>query len=47
MTKRRILVPLVLIVLVAIGSVVTTVATDSKPQLGLDLQGGFSVGLQA
>ena len=47
MTKRALLTPLVLIVLVAIIGVGTAVATNSSPTLGLDLQGGFSVVLQA
>ncbi|HRW38277.1 MAG TPA: protein translocase subunit SecD [Aquihabitans sp.] len=46
-SPRSLLVPLVLIVLASLGSVLTAVLTDSSPTLGLDLQGGFSVVLQA
>jgi len=46
-TRRKLLVPLVLMVLVAIVGLGTAVATDTDPTLGLDLQGGFSVVLQA
>jgi preprotein translocase subunit SecD len=45
--RRRGLFPLVFIVLVALGSVTWTFATDTSPQLGLDLQGGASVVLAA
>ncbi len=45
--RRSIATPLLLIVIVSLGSVAATVAADNKPQLGLDLQGGFSVVLQA
>ena len=31
---------------VAVGGVILTLVTDTKPQLGLDLQGGASVTLQ-
>ncbi len=47
MTRRKLLVPLVLMVLLAIVGLGTAVATDTDPTLGLDLQGGFSVVLQA
>ena len=45
--RRHIATPLILIVLVSLGSVAATIAAGNKPQLGLDLQGGFSVVLQA
>jgi len=41
------IVPLFLIVFASLGSVMTAVLTDTSPTLGLDLQGGFSVVLQA
>ncbi len=47
MRTRRQAVPLVLIVLVAVVGVGFTVAAGRSPQLGLDLQGGFSVVLSA
>ena len=47
MTKRNLLIPLVLMVLLALVAVGASTATDTKPILGLDLQGGFSVVLQA
>ncbi|MCU1455766.1 MAG: Protein translocase subunit SecD [Acidimicrobiales bacterium] len=47
MKRRSILLPLVLIVLVALGSIAGVVGSGKKPLLGLDLQGGFSVVLQA
>ena len=47
MKRSRLLLSIVLIVLVALGGVAWTIATSTKPQLGLDLQGGFSVVLQA
>jgi len=45
--RRSIATPLLLIVVASLGSVIATIAADNKPQLGLDLQGGFSVVLQA
>jgi len=45
--RRRGLLPLIVIVLVAVGALIGTVAADNTPQLGLDLQGGFSVVLTA
>lgn len=45
--RRRGLLPLVFIVLVAVGAVAATIVTDTTPQLGLDLQGGASVVLEA
>ena len=47
MKRSRLLLPIVVIVLIAVAGVTWTVATSTKPQLGLDLQGGFSVVLQA
>lgn len=44
---RKLVLSVVLIVLVSLGSVVTAVVSNSSPTLGLDLQGGFSVVLQA
>ncbi|MBX3285496.1 MAG: protein translocase subunit SecD [Actinobacteria bacterium] len=47
MTRRRLLVPLIFMVAAAVSSLLIVVITDTKPTLGLDLQGGFSVVLQA
>ena len=47
MTRRQLLIPLILVVLVSLGAVLASVATNTSPVLGLDLQGGFSVVLQA
>ncbi|MGI8709583.1 MAG: protein translocase subunit SecD, partial [Acidimicrobiales bacterium] len=47
MTRRNLLVPLVLVVLAALAAVLGATLTSTKPVLGLDLQGGFSVVLQA
>src|SRR5688572_12290961 len=44
--RRKKLTPLVLIVLTAAISLGACLASDSSPQLGLDLQGGVSVVLQ-
>lgn len=44
--KRKPLLPLVFIVALAAVGVITTLATNSRPLLGLDLQGGASVVLQ-
>lgn len=44
--RRKKLTPLLLIVAAAVASLTGTLATDSSPQLGLDLQGGISVVLQ-
>lgn len=44
--RRKQLTPLVFIVLLAAVSLGTVLATDTSPQLGLDLQGGVSVVLQ-
>jgi preprotein translocase subunit SecD len=46
MKRRGLIVSLVAIVTVAVGGVILTIVTDTKPQLGLDLQGGASVTLQ-
>ena len=45
--KRRGLLPLITIVLVAVVALGATLASNNSPQLGLDLQGGFSVVLTA
>ena len=47
MTKRSLLTSLIAMVIIAVAGVGTAVATSSAPTLGLDLQGGFSVVLQA
>ncbi len=44
--RRKQLTPLIFIVLAAAGSLAAVLATDTSPQLGLDLQGGVSVVLQ-
>jgi preprotein translocase subunit SecD len=41
--RRRILVPLVLILIAAFGGLAATLVGDNSPELGLDLQGGVSV----
>jgi preprotein translocase subunit SecD len=41
--RRKILVPLVLILVVAYGGLVATLVSGNSPELGLDLQGGVSV----
>ena len=46
MKRRGLIVSLVAIVAVSVGGVIATLVTDTKPQLGLDLQGGASVTLQ-
>jgi preprotein translocase subunit SecD len=45
--RRKLIVSLVLIMVVAYGALLATLLTDSKPSLGLDLQGGISVTQQA
>ncbi|MEO6627101.1 MAG: protein translocase subunit SecD [Aquihabitans sp.] len=47
MTRRRLLIPMIAMIVAAIGGVLLAVSTNSSPVLGLDLQGGFSVVLQA
>jgi preprotein translocase subunit SecD len=47
MKTRRLGLQLLFIVLLAFGSVAATLVADNEPQLGLDLQGGFSVVLEA
>ncbi len=47
MSRNRLLVPLVLMAAAAALAVGLSMVTNSKPILGLDLQGGFSVVLQA
>lgn len=44
--RRRLLTPLISILVCAFGGLALTVATDSRPELGLDLQGGVSVVLR-
>ena len=44
--RRRLLVPLLGICIVAFGSLAATLAAGNAPELGLDLQGGASVVLQ-
>ena len=46
-SSRRYKINLILIVLVAFGALAAVIATDSKPRLGLDLEGGISVILTA
>jgi preprotein translocase subunit SecD len=41
--RRKILVPLLTILIAAVGGLVATLAVDNSPELGLDLQGGVSV----
>ncbi|MDD9369079.1 MAG: hypothetical protein PV358_03105, partial [Acidimicrobiales bacterium] len=41
--RRKILFPLISILLVAFGGLAATLAWGSSPELGLDLQGGVSV----
>jgi preprotein translocase subunit SecD len=45
--RRKLIVSLVAIMVVAYGALLATVLTNSKPSLGLDLQGGISVTQQA
>ena len=44
--RRRLLYPLISILVCAFGGLALTFVTDSSPELGLDLQGGVSVVLQ-
>jgi preprotein translocase subunit SecD len=46
MKRRNLILSLLAITAIAVGGVVATILTDTKPQLGLDLQGGASVTLQ-
>jgi preprotein translocase subunit SecD len=46
MKRRNLIISLVAIIVVAVAGVLATLVTDTKPQLGLDLQGGASVTLQ-
>jgi preprotein translocase subunit SecD len=41
--RRNLVIPLVLIVAIAFGSLALTIAAGNEPELGLDLQGGASV----
>lgn len=45
--RRKLIISLVGIMVVAYGALLLTIITDSKPSLGLDLQGGISVTQQA
>ena len=45
--RRKLIISLVGIMVVAYGALILTIVTDSKPALGLDLQGGISVTQQA
>ena len=45
--RRKLIISLVGIMVVAYGALILTLVTDSKPALGLDLQGGISVTQQA
>jgi preprotein translocase subunit SecD len=45
--RRKNLVPLLVIVIAAFAALLTTLVQEKRPQLGLDLQGGASVVLQA
>src|SRR5687768_17580362 len=47
MKTRRLGLQLLFICLLAFGAVAGTLVADNEPQLGLDLQGGFSVVLEA
>lgn len=47
MTRRRLLTSLTFMLVLTALSVVVPLATNTRPTLGLDLQGGFSVVLQA
>lgn len=44
--RRGLWLPLVIIVLIAVGSLAATLVSGNSPRLGLDLQGGLSVVLQ-
>ncbi|HSG78913.1 MAG TPA: protein translocase subunit SecD [Acidimicrobiia bacterium] len=47
MSRRAAVITLVVMLVVAWGSLLATQLTGTTPQLGLDLQGGFSVALEA
>ena len=47
MKRRQLLVPMILMLVLSLGGAAFALATDTSPVLGLDLQGGFSVVLQA
>jgi preprotein translocase subunit SecD len=47
MTRRNLLVPLILVVLASFAATFGAIGSHTKPVLGLDLQGGFSVVLKA
>ncbi len=44
--QRRLVLPLLATVLIAVGALVAVVVTETSPQLGLDLQGGAAVVLR-
>jgi preprotein translocase subunit SecD len=46
MKRRNLIISLIAIVVISVGGVIATIVTDTKPQLGLDLEGGASVTLQ-
>jgi preprotein translocase subunit SecD len=46
MRRRRLALPLIFIVVAALGGLAAAFLTDSSPELGLDLQGGVSVTLE-
>lgn len=47
MSRRSLLVPMIFMIVAAVVAVGASVGSNTKPTLGLDLQGGFSVVLQA
>ena len=47
MSKRSALIGVVVVLVLTFGGLAATLATGTTPQLGLDLQGGFSVVLEA
>ena len=47
MKRRQLLVPMIIMLVISFGGVALARITDTRPVLGLDLQGGFSVVLQA
>ncbi|MEY4371267.1 MAG: hypothetical protein RL219_36, partial [Actinomycetota bacterium] len=44
--RRRLLISLIGVVVVAVGALIANIAVGNKPLLGLDLQGGASVTLR-
>ena len=47
MNRRQLLLPMIFMLVLSVGGAVLATATSTRPVLGLDLQGGFSVVLQA